>query len=185
MMIDAHIASFLTGFFLEPDVVSERRQLVKLIVLFLIHDILNSDNPSFSMKNYVAVLICRVRYIKNLNNLLSEYEWFVLVSDTFEVHSSDAVLIDLHTLRKFNPMASKQGDLEKYVVELPNLLYEPIVGVQPTWPDGIELLVKRIYADTAVLDCALPILSCRIKCVPIYVVSLPCHNCKLWPFCQP
>ena len=62
-------------------------------------------------------------------------------------------------------MASKQGDLEKYVVELPNLLYEPTVGVQPTWPGGIELLVKHIYLDTAVLDCALPILSCRIKIV--------------------
>ena len=36
MMIDAHIASFLTGFFLEPDAVSERRQLVELIVLSLI-----------------------------------------------------------------------------------------------------------------------------------------------------
>ena len=70
MMIDAHIASFLTGFFLDPDAVSERRQLVKLIVLFLIHDILNSDNPSFSMKNYVAVLICRVRYIKNLKGYI-------------------------------------------------------------------------------------------------------------------
>ena len=57
MMIDAHIASFLTGFFLEPDAVSERWQLVKLIVFFLVHYILNSDNPPFSMKNYVALLI--------------------------------------------------------------------------------------------------------------------------------
>ena len=96
----------------------------------------------------------------------------------------ELLILSMKTLRKFNTMASKQGDLEKYVVELPNLLYEPIVGVQPMWPDGIELLVKHIYADTAVLDCALPILSCRIKCVPIYVVSLPCHNCKFWPFCQ-
>ena len=69
MVIDAHIASLLTGFFLQPDAVSKRRKLVKLIVLFLIHDILNSDNPYFSMKNYVAVLICWVRYIKKLEQL--------------------------------------------------------------------------------------------------------------------
>ena len=94
MMNDAHIASFLTGFFLEPDAVSERRQLVKLIVFFLVHYILNSDNSPFSIKNYVALLICRVGYIEDLNNLVSQYEWFVLVSDTFEVHSSDAVLAD-------------------------------------------------------------------------------------------
>ena len=105
-MIDAHIASFLTGFFLEPDAVSERRQLVKLIVFFLVHYILNSDNPSFSMKNYVALLICRIGYIEDLNNLVSQYEWIVFVSDTFEVHGSDAVLVDLH-LWEMDPTAPK------------------------------------------------------------------------------
>ena len=64
------------------------------------------DNPSFSMKNYVALLICRVRYIEYLNNLVSEYEWFVFVSDTFEVHGSDAVPVDLH-LWEMDPTAPK------------------------------------------------------------------------------
>ena len=155
-MIDAHIASFLTGFFLEPDAVSERT--TRQIDCTLPHPRHSQLRQSFFFHEELrGGSYWPGPLHKNLNNLLSEYEWFVLVSDTFEVHSSDAVLVDLHTLQKFNPMASKQGDLEKYVVELPNLLYEPIVGVQPTWPSGIELLVKHIYADTAVLDCALPI----------------------------
>ena len=106
MMIDAYVASFVTSFFLDPYAVSEMRQLVKLIVFFLVHYILNSDNPSFSMKNYVALLICRVGYIEDLNNLVSEYEWFVFVSDTFEVHGSDAVPVDLH-LWEMDPTAPK------------------------------------------------------------------------------
>ena len=106
MMIDAHIASFLTRFFLKPDAVSERRQLIKLIVFFLVHYILNSDNPPFSMKNYVALLICRVGYIEDLNNLVSQYEWLFFLSDTLEVHGSDAVLVHLH-LWEMDPTAPK------------------------------------------------------------------------------
>ena len=105
-MIDAYVANFVTLFFLDPYVVSERRQLVKLIVFFLVHYILNSDNPPFSLKNYVALLICLVGYIEDLNNLVSEYEWFIFVSDTFEVHGSDAVLVDLH-LWEMDPTAPK------------------------------------------------------------------------------
>lgn len=76
------------------------------------------------MKNYVALLICLVSYIEDMNNLVSEYEWSVFVSDTFEVYGNDAVLINLH-LWEMNPTAQKLGDLEKYVVELPYILYEP------------------------------------------------------------
>ena len=92
--------------FLEPYAVYERMQLVKLIVFFFVHYILNSDNPPFSMKNYVMLLICLVNYIEDLNNLVSQYDWFVFVSDTFEVHGSDAVLVDLH-LWEMDPMAPK------------------------------------------------------------------------------
>ena len=105
-MIDAYVASFVTFFFLDPYAVSERRQLVKLIVFFLVQYILNSDNPPFSMKNYVVLLICRVSYIEDLNNLVSQYEWFVFISDTFEVHGSDTVLVDLH-LCEMDPTAPK------------------------------------------------------------------------------
>lgn len=155
MMIDAYVASFITMFFLDPYAVSKRWQLVKLIVFFLTHYILNPDNPPFSMKNYVALLICLVGNIENLNNLVSEYEWFVFVSDTFEVHGSDAVPVDLH-LWEMDPTTPKQGDLEKDIFELPNLIYKPIVGA----PQPIG--TKCIYADTAVLVSALYILSLRI-----------------------
>ena len=72
MMIDAYVASFIMLFFLDPYANYERMQLIKLIVFFLIRSILNSDNPPFSMKNYVALLICLVGYIENLNNLVSK-----------------------------------------------------------------------------------------------------------------
>jgi hypothetical protein len=49
--------------------VDERRNLIKLIKLFLIDGILDSDNSSFSWYNHVKSFICCVWNIKHLSNV--------------------------------------------------------------------------------------------------------------------
>jgi hypothetical protein len=47
----------------------ERRNLIKLIKLFLIDDILNSDDSLFSRYNHLKYFVCSVWNIKHLSNI--------------------------------------------------------------------------------------------------------------------
>ena len=71
--------------------------LIKLIILLFVHDILNSENPSFSLKDYVKLWICRILHIKDLDNLLGEYKWFIFVCGMFQIDSSHSVLVNFNT----------------------------------------------------------------------------------------
>jgi hypothetical protein len=47
----------------------ERRNLIKLIKLFLIDDILDSDDSSFSRYNHLKSFVCYVWNIEHLSNV--------------------------------------------------------------------------------------------------------------------
>jgi hypothetical protein len=47
----------------------ERRNLIKLIKLFLIDDILDSDDSSFSRYNHLKCFVCCVWNIEHLSNV--------------------------------------------------------------------------------------------------------------------
>src|SRR6266540_3258752 len=76
--------------------------------------------------------------------------------------------------RLVQPICTKQRDLQRSIVKLPNLLNPCIVGILLT------ISVIGIYTDATILVGALVILGFCVKSVPIYVVSLEYQNCRRW-----
>ena len=102
IMIAVYVGWFLS--------VINQRQVIKLIVVFLVDDILNTDNLSFNLKNHIALLLVSwvcVLYIEDLSNIFGKHEWFFSVSDEFEVNGSHTVLVDIYSTWGSDPLALK------------------------------------------------------------------------------
>jgi hypothetical protein len=76
------------------------------------------------------------------------------VTKKSEIGISRTILVGLHSIWESDPLAMEQLDLQIFsVLELPNLLYEPIVG----FPVAIRVL--GICSNTTVLVGFLVVLS--------------------------
>jgi hypothetical protein len=70
MVVVVQVWSFIGGWYSWLDHQGDkRRNLIKLIKLFLIDGILDSNNSSFSKYNHVKSFICCVYNIKYLSNM--------------------------------------------------------------------------------------------------------------------
>jgi hypothetical protein len=139
-----------------------------LVVLFLINNIFNSNNFSFSLKNYMVFLpISRIwiLYIEDLCDIFVKNKRLFSVTDKSEIDISHTILVDLHSIWESNSLATEQWDHQIFsVLQLPNVLYEPIVGLP------ISIAVVDISSNTAVLVGFLVVLCPCIKCIAVNVI---------------
>jgi hypothetical protein len=139
-----------------------------LVVLFLVNNIFNSNNFSFSLKNYMVFLpISRIwiLYIEDLCDIFVKNKWLFSVTDKSEIDISHTILVDLHSIWESNPLATEQWDHQIFsVLQLPNVLYEPIVGLP------ISIAFVDISSNTAALVGFLVVLCPCIKCIAVNVI---------------
>ena len=73
---------------------------------------------------------CHVLHIENLRHILGEDEWFVFISNLFEVHYCHSIPVYRYTATcSVHPLASKQRNLQGAIVKLPYFLYDTKVAV--------------------------------------------------------
>jgi hypothetical protein len=51
-----------------PYCIHKERHIIKLVVFFLILDVVNSDNSLFARNNNMFLLVFRIKYVKHLCN---------------------------------------------------------------------------------------------------------------------
>jgi hypothetical protein len=133
----------------DSDIFTKWRQSVKLIVLFLVNNIFNSNNFSFSLKNdmvFLPVSRIWILYIEDLCDIFGKNKWLFSVTEKSKIGISHTILVDLHSIWESDPLATEQCDLQIFsVLQLPNVLYEPIVGFP------IAITVVGIISNTAIL----------------------------------
>jgi hypothetical protein len=116
----------------DSDIFAKWRQSVKLVVLFLVNDIFNANNFSFSLKNDMVLLLVRwiwILYIEDWCDIFGKNKWLFFVTEKSEIDTSQTILVGLHSIWEFGPLATEQWDLPIFsILQLPYLLYEPIVG---------------------------------------------------------
>jgi hypothetical protein len=91
--------------------IHKERQLVTLVVFFIILHIINSDNSLFSMNNDAFLLVFEIKYIKHLCNSCSENSRFILMTHISQVNDCATIIIDLNTLWVLHPLTFKYRDL--------------------------------------------------------------------------
>jgi hypothetical protein len=133
----------------DSDIFAKWRQSVKLVVLFLINNIFNANNFSFALNNDIVLLCVSwiwILYIEDLCDIFDKNKLLFSVTEKSEIDISHTILVGLHNIWESDPLAMEQWDLQIFfVLQLPNLLYEPIVG----FPTAITVI--GISSNTAVL----------------------------------
>ena len=80
-----------------------------MIELLIINDVCNSDDASFPSENHMTFFLCCVSHIKDLENIFSECEGFRLVSDIFEINTSESILVISDALCPYIPNNTETG----------------------------------------------------------------------------
>jgi hypothetical protein len=172
MVVVAHVRSFIGQWYSWLDNRGdERRNLIKLIKLFLIDVILDSDDLLFSRYNHLKSFVCCVWNIEHLSNVFCQHERLRLISLTVKVNANELIHVLYNTLDSINPVATEKRNLETVKVKLPNLLCLTIVHVFV-----LARSIISINTYTIILICAFLILLFSLEHVSIYVVPLICHN---------
>jgi hypothetical protein len=91
-------------------VYQQKRALVKLVVFFIISDIVNSDDSLFSRYNNVLFLVLGLNNIKHLCHTFWEYPMVIFVTYIVEVNKGETVFIQLYTLWLLHPLTLKYRD---------------------------------------------------------------------------
>ena len=121
-----------------------------------------------------------VLHIEHLRDILGADEWFVFISNFFEVHYRHHVLVCCYaTSCSVHPLAPKQRNLQRPIVKLPYLLDDTKVAVL------IPIIAYCINTHTAILVRAIFVLGSCVKCISIYLVPLVLHYCDRWSPSQP
>jgi hypothetical protein len=103
-----------------------------------------------------------ILYIEDLCDIFGKNKWLFSLTKKSKIDISHTILIGLHSICESDPFATEQWDLQIFfVLQLPNLLYEPIVGFP------VAITVVDISSNTAVLVGFLVALCPCIKCVPL------------------
>jgi hypothetical protein len=79
----------------DSDIFIEWRQSIKLVVLFLVNNIFNSNNFSFLLKNNIVLL-------------LVSWIWILYISHT--------MLVGLYSIWESDPLAMEQWELQIFYV---------------------------------------------------------------------
>jgi hypothetical protein len=163
----------------DSDIFAEWWQNVKLVLLFLINNIFNANNFSFSLKNdMVLLLVCwiRILYIKDLCDIFGKNKWLFSITEKFEINISRTILVGLHSIWESIPLATEQQDPQIFfVLQLQNILYEPIIGFP------VAIILVGISSNTVVLVGFLVIFCPCIKCIAVNVIRCVCMNHSGWP----
>jgi hypothetical protein len=161
----------------DSDIFAEWRQSVKLVVLFLINNIFNSNNFSFSLKNDMVLLPASwiwILYIEDLCDIFGKNKWLFSVIEKSKIDISYTILVGLHSIWESDPLAMKQWDLQIFsILQLSDLLYEPIVGFH------IAITVICISSNIAILVGFLVVLCPCIKCIAVNVIKCMTVNSLL------
>jgi hypothetical protein len=94
----------------DSDIFTDWRQGIKLVVLFLINNIFNSNNFSFSLKNdmvFLPISMIWILYIEDLCDIFVKNKWLFSVTDKSEIDISHIILVELHSIWESNPLATE------------------------------------------------------------------------------
>jgi hypothetical protein len=106
-----------------------------------------------------------ILYIEDMCDIFVKNKWLFSVTEKSEIDISHTILVGLHSIWESDPLATEQSDLQIFsVLQLPNLLYEPIVGFP------VAIIVVGINSNTAILVGFLVVLWPCIKCIAIIVI---------------
>jgi hypothetical protein len=106
-----------------------------------------------------------ILYIEDLCDIFGKNKWLFSVTKKSKIGISHTILVGLHSIWESNSLATEQRDLQIFsVLQLPNLLYEPIVGFP------VAITVIGISLNTAVLVGFLVFLCPCIKCIAINAI---------------
>jgi hypothetical protein len=106
-----------------------------------------------------------ILYIEDLCDIFDKNKWLFSITETSEIDISHTILVGLHSIWESDPLATEQWDLQIFsVLQLPNLLYEPIVGFP------IAITVVGISLNTNALVGILVVLCPCVKCIAIDVI---------------
>jgi hypothetical protein len=132
------------------------------------HNIFNSNNFSFSLKNDMVLIPFSwiwILYIEDLCDIFGKNKWLFSVTEKFKIDISHTILVGRHSILESDPLAMEKWDLQIFsILQFPNLLYEPIVGFP------IAITVVGINSNTAILVGFLIVLCPCIKCIAVNVI---------------
>jgi hypothetical protein len=106
-----------------------------------------------------------ILYMEDLCDIFDKNKWLFYIIEKSKIDISHTILVGLHSIWESNLLATEQWDLQIFsVLQLPNLLYEPIVGFP------VAIIVVGISSNTAVLIGFLVVLCPCIKCIVINII---------------
>jgi hypothetical protein len=69
-----------------------------------------------------------IEYIENLCDTVGKHPWIILATYIFQVNQCEPVVVYVHTIRMFYPLAPEDGySYSQDIIEFPYVLYVPIV----------------------------------------------------------
>jgi hypothetical protein len=103
--------------------------------------------------------------MEDLCDIFDKNKWLFYIIEKSKIDISHTILVGLHSIWESNLLATEQWDLQIFsVLQLPNLLYEPIVGFP------VAIIVVGLSSNTAVLIGFLVVLCPGIKCIVINII---------------
>jgi hypothetical protein len=94
-----------------PSCIHKERQLITLVVFFLILHIIHSEYSLFSRNNDVFLLVFGIKYVKHLCNSCNENPRFIFMIHIYQVNDCEPIIINLNTLWVLHPLTFKYRDL--------------------------------------------------------------------------
>jgi hypothetical protein len=123
--------------------------------------------PSFfSRHNPRPVLLCKVRYIEHLLNIIGEDKRFIFVTKDSEINTNITIFVLAHdSLPIGDTSTSKQSYLQSYIIKLSYLLYLTIICVCLRVIIIMTVVDDGPYTHTTILIDALFILGHGVELV--------------------
>jgi hypothetical protein len=81
-----------------------------------------------------------IEYVENLCDPVGKHPWIILVTYIFQVNHCESVVVYVHTIRVFYPLAPKDGySYSQIAIEFSYVMYVPIVrGFQSFWINSLD-----------------------------------------------
>jgi hypothetical protein len=119
-----------------------------------------------------------ILYIEDFCDFFGKNKWLFSLTEKSEIDISHTILVGLHSIWESDPLATEQRNLQIFsILQLPNLLYEPIVGFP------VAITVVGISLNTTILVGFLVVLCPCIKCIAVNVLWCVSMNHSWWPTC--
>jgi hypothetical protein len=108
-----------------------------------------------------------IKYIENMCDTVDKHLWTILVTCIFKVNQYEPVVVYVHTIQVFYPLASEDGySYSQVVIEFSYVLNVPIIrGFQSLWINSLD-------ANTAILGNTLLVFFFSVISVLINVICL-------------